>query len=84
MGKPRGIRHFALLFLLGLPLTLFAVIAGLPRLTGGKGLIPNNEYWFADKRKQQTESFLLQHSSWLGTMTVACYIRDAYFGNACK
>ena len=62
---------FALLFLIGLPLILFAVMAGLPRLTGGKGLIPNSEYWFADERKQQTESFLIQHASWLGTMTVA-------------
>jgi uncharacterized membrane protein len=62
---------FALLFLVGLPLVLFAVMAGLPRVTGGKGLIPNSEYWFADERKQQTESFLLQHSCWLGTMTAA-------------
>jgi uncharacterized membrane protein len=62
---------FALLFLIGLPLILVAVMAGLPPLTGGKGLIPNNEYWFADERKQQTKSFLLQHSSWLGTMTAA-------------
>jgi len=62
---------FAFLFVIGLPLILFAIMAGLPRLTSGKGLIPNNEYWFADERKQQTESFLLQHSSWLGTMTAA-------------
>jgi len=62
---------FVLLFLIGLPLILFAAMAGLPRLTGGKGVIPNNEYWFADERKQQTEAFLLQHSSWLGTMTAA-------------
>ena len=61
----------ALLFLIGLPLMLFGVMAGLPRLTSGKGQIPNNEYWFSGPRKQQTESFLLQHSSWLGTMTVA-------------
>jgi RsiW-degrading membrane proteinase PrsW (M82 family) len=53
------------LFLIGLPLILFALMAGLPRLTRGKGLIPNNEYWFADERRRQTESFLLQHSSWL-------------------
>jgi uncharacterized membrane protein len=59
------------LFLIGLPLILFALMAGLPRLTRGKGLIPNNEYWFADERKRQTERFLLQHSSWLGAMTVA-------------
>jgi len=59
------------LFLIGLPLILFALMAGLPRLTRGKGLIPNNDYWFADERKGQTERFLLQHSSWLGAMTVA-------------
>jgi hypothetical protein len=62
---------FALLFVIGLPLILFAVMAVVPRLTGGKGFIPNNEYWFAGERKGQTESFLLQHSSWLGTMTAA-------------
>jgi uncharacterized membrane protein len=62
---------FALLFVIGLPLILFVIMAGLPRLTSGKGFIPNNEYWFADERKQETESFLLQHSSWLGTMTAA-------------
>jgi uncharacterized membrane protein len=62
---------YALLFVIGLPLILFAIMAGLPRLTSGKGFIPNNEYWFADETKQQTESFLLQHSSWLGTMTAA-------------
>jgi uncharacterized membrane protein len=66
-----GYGIFASLFVIGLPLILFAIMAGLPRLTRGKGLIPNNEYWFADERKQQTESFLLQHSSWLGTMTAA-------------
>jgi len=59
------------LFLIGLPLILFALMAGLPRLTRGKGLIPNNEYWFADERKRKTEIFLLQHSSWLGAMTAA-------------
>ena len=62
---------FALLFGIGLPLILFVIMAGLPRLTSGKGFIPNNEYWFADERKQETENFLLQHSSWLGTMTAA-------------
>ena len=62
---------FALLVGIGLPLALFAIMAGLPRLISGKGLIPDNEYWFADERRQETESFLLQHSSWLGTMTAA-------------
>lgn len=63
--------NYALLFLIGLPLILFAVMAWLPHITGGKGQIPNHEYWFSDERKQETKSFLLQHSSWLGTMTVA-------------
>lgn len=62
---------FSILFLIGLPLILFGIMAGLPRLTNGKGQIPNNEYWFAEERKQQTETFLLKHSSLLGTMTVA-------------
>jgi len=31
------------LFLIGLPLILFALMAGLPRLTRGKGLIPNKK-----------------------------------------
>jgi Domain of unknown function (DUF1648) len=74
---------FALLFVIGLPLILFAMMTGLPRLTSGKGLIPNSEYWFADERKQQTESFLLQHSSWLGTMTAAVLYHPC-FANACK
>lgn len=62
---------YALLFLIALPLLLFAAMAGLPHLTGGKGQIPNHEYWFANERKQQTKSYLIEHSSWLGTMTVA-------------
>lgn len=62
---------YALLLLIGLPLILFAAMAGLPHLTSGKGQIPNHEYWFADERKQQTKSYLLEHSCWLGTMTVA-------------
>ncbi len=62
---------YALLFLIGLPLILFAAMAGLPHLTGGRGQIPNPEYWFATERKQQTKNYLIEHSSWLGTMTAA-------------
>ena len=64
-------RVSGLLFLVALPLILFWIMAGLPRLTKGKGQIPNNEYWFADERRPQTELFLSQHASWLGSMTVA-------------
>lgn len=64
-------RILMLLFLVGLPLLLVWVMARLPRLTGGKGQIPDHEYWFADERKDATESFLLAHSCWLGSLTTA-------------
>lgn len=64
-------RVFVLLSLAGLPLLLVWVMAGLPRLTKGRGQIPDCEYWFAVNRQQQTEAFLLQHACWLGTLTVA-------------
>jgi len=62
---------FVLLSLVGLPLLLVWLVAGLPRLTKGRGQVPDCEYWFADNRLQQTEAFLLQHACWLGTLTVA-------------
>ena len=55
----------------GCPLLLVWVMARLPRLTGGKGQIPDHEYWFATERQDATERFLLAHSCWLGTITVA-------------
>jgi uncharacterized membrane protein len=64
-------RIFALLALAGLPLLLVWIMAGLPRLTKGRGQIPDCEYWFAGDRQQSTESFLLQHACWLGTLTLA-------------
>ena len=64
-------RVFILLFLVGLPLLLVWVMAWLPRLTGGKGQIPDCEYWFADERRGETERFLLSHALWLGSLTVA-------------
>jgi hypothetical protein len=57
--------------LVGLPSLLVWVMAGLPRLTKGSGQVPNNEYWFAPERRHATESYLLSHASWLGSMTVA-------------
>ena len=71
-GFPRGqYRVFILLFLVGVPLLLVWVMAWLPRLTGGKGQIPDCEYWFADERRGETEHFLLSHALWLGSLTVA-------------
>jgi len=64
-------RVFVLLSLTSLPVLLVWVTAGLPRLTKGRGQIPNCEYWFAGSRRQQTEAFLLQHANWLGTLTAA-------------
>jgi uncharacterized membrane protein len=57
--------------LIGLPLLLVWLMARLPRLTGGKGQIPDHEYWFASERRDATEQFLLSHSCWLGSITVA-------------
>jgi uncharacterized membrane protein len=57
--------------LLGLPSILVWVMAGLSRLTGGSGQVPNNNYWFAPERRRATESYLLSHACWLGCMTVA-------------
>lgn len=64
-------RILMLLFLVGLPLLLVWVMAWLPRLTGGKGQIPDHEYWFASERRDATERFLLAHSCWLGSLTAA-------------
>ena len=64
-------RLFIVLFLVGLPLLLVWVMAGLPRHTNGKGQIPNCEYWFAQERRHTTESFLIGHACWLGCLTVA-------------
>ena len=64
-------RILLLLCLVGLPLLLVWVMAWLPRLTGGKGQIPDHEYWFAHERRDETERFLLAHACWLGTITVA-------------
>lgn len=64
-------RILILLCLVGLPLLLVWVMGWLPRLTGGKGQIPDHEYWFADERRDETERFLLAHACWLGTITVA-------------
>lgn len=64
-------RFYGLLSLAGLPLLLVWIMAGLPRLTKGRGQVPDCEYWFADDRRRSTEVFLLQHACWLGTLTVA-------------
>jgi uncharacterized membrane protein len=64
-------RVLILLALIGLPVFLVWVMAWLPRLTGGKGQIPDHEYWFASERRVATEQFLFAHACWLGAITVA-------------
>src|SRR4051794_5258082 len=59
------------LVLVGLPVLLVWLMAGLPRLTQGKGQIPDAEYWFAPERRRGTEAVLLRHAYWLGCITVA-------------
>ena len=64
-------RLFLLFFLVAVPSLLFWIMAGLPRLTNGRGQILNSEYWFAQERRHTTETFLINHAFWLGCMTVA-------------
>jgi len=59
------------LSLVGSPSLLILLMAGLPRYTGGKGQVPNYEYWFAEEREGLTTGFLLRHACWLGCLTVA-------------
>ena len=64
-------RLFIIFFLIAVPSLLVWVMAALPRLTGGRGQIPDQEYWFAQERRHETEIFLINHACWLGCMTVA-------------
>jgi uncharacterized membrane protein len=64
-------RVFLLFFLVALPSILVWLMAGLPRLTKGRGQIPNEEYWFTQQRRYETEKFLINHACWLGFMTLA-------------
>lgn len=64
-------RALILLFLIGVPLLLVGLMAWLPLLTGGKGQIPDHEYWFAHERREETKQFLLGHACWLGAIAVA-------------
>ena len=66
-----GYRSFILTFVIGLPVILVGLMAGLPHLTNGAGQIPNSAYWFAPERRQMTLTFLTRHSCWLGCLTVA-------------
>jgi len=64
-------RLYMLFFLTVVPSLLVWLMAGLPRVTNGRGQIPNAEYWFEQERRQTTQNFLINHAFWLGIMTVA-------------
>jgi uncharacterized membrane protein len=66
-----GYRSFILAFVIGVPVVLVGLMAGLPRLTNGAGQIPHSAYWFAPERRQMTLAFLTRHSCWLGCLTIA-------------
>ena len=66
-----GYRFIVVLALIVLPMLLVGVMGGLPRLTNGRGQVPNPEYWFAQERREATETFLMTHACWLGCLTVA-------------
>ncbi len=63
--------NVVLINIMGAPLLLFWLMGWMPRLTGGRGQVPNSDYWFDRERRKQTYDFLLQHASWLGSMTAA-------------
>src|SRR6516162_8594950 len=43
--------------LLGLALLLVWLFAGQPRLTNGRGQIPDCEYWFSEGQRHATQAF---------------------------
>jgi hypothetical protein len=43
-------------------------------MMNGRGMIPNNDYWFAPERLQATEEFLLAHAIRLGILTMAAIV----------
>jgi len=57
--------------LVGAPVLLVWLMGWMPRLTSGKGQVPDHHYWFDPARRRETYTFLLQHASWLGSMTAA-------------
>src|SRR4051812_10791196 len=64
--------RIALVLMLTLiPMLLVWLMARLPSLVDGRGMIPNSEYWFHPNRRQETEAFLLVHAIRLGILMAA-------------
>jgi hypothetical protein len=67
LDEPRGPSFFHIAFIGSLAFTACLADGSL----NGRGQIPNSEYWFAQERRRETESFLIDHAFWLGCMTLA-------------
>ena len=63
-----GYRNFMLLFALGLPLLMIALIAWLPRLMPNQTNILNRGYWLAPERRAATFAVLSAYALWLGCL----------------
>ncbi len=60
-----------LFLMIVVPVLLILLFAVLPRVTGGRGQIPNSDYWLVPERAQDSLGFLFRHSCWLASMTLA-------------
>lgn len=59
-------------FVLGIPLLIVVLTAGLPRLLPIRLInLPNRDYWLAPERRDQSLRFLTQHGLRFGCMLVA-------------
>jgi uncharacterized membrane protein len=83
-----GYALFMLVFTVGLPLLMAAMVGWLPRLLPDLTNIPNRQYWMAPERREQTLAVLASHACWLGclmtVMAAAVHwaILDAHAGGA--
>ncbi|MGE0824318.1 MAG: hypothetical protein AB7P18_19655 [Candidatus Binatia bacterium] len=63
-----GYRWFMLFFVVGFPLFIVFMIAGLPRLMPHYTNLPNRDYWLAPERREQAFDFLTNHALWFGCL----------------
>lgn len=65
-----GYRLFMLLFTVGLPLLMVAVVGGLPARFPKWSNLPHKDHWFAPERRDDSLAFLRRHAYWFGTLLV--------------
>jgi hypothetical protein len=63
-----GYRNFMLLFGVGIPLLMVALIAWLPRQLPKHINIPNRDYWLSPERREATYAALSASALWLGCL----------------